>query len=65
MKHEAQAKPEGERIRTITLTASISAATHCRLDTFLRQQTELWNAALEGRIAATGRPGRPSPPSTR
>ncbi len=58
MKHEAQAKPEGKRIRTVTLTASISAATHCRLDTFLRQQTELWNAALEERIDCYRKTGK-------
>ena len=39
-------------MRTVTLTAKVSAATYCRLDAFLRQQTELWNAALAERIDA-------------
>ncbi len=37
-------------IGTQTFTASASAATHCRLDAFLQQQTELWNAAFGERI---------------
>ena len=37
-------------MRIVTLTAKVSAATHCRLDAFLCQQTELWNAALAERI---------------
>ena len=58
MTHEAQPDAGSKRIRTVTLTASISAATHCRLDAFLRQQTELWNAALEERIDCYRKTGR-------
>ena len=50
MTREAQTDAGSRRMRTVTCTASISAATHCRLDAFLRQQTVLWNAALEERI---------------
>ena len=45
-------------MRTVTLTAKVSAATHCRLDPFLRQQTELWNAALAERIDAYQKVGK-------
>ena len=45
-------------MRTVTLTAKISAPTHCRLDEFLRQQTELWNAALAERIDAWRKAGK-------
>ncbi len=45
-------------MRTVTLTAKVSAATHCRLDAFLHQQTELWNAALAERIDAYQKVGR-------
>ena len=37
-------------LRTFTYTNSVSAATHCRLDAFLRQQSMLWNDVLEERI---------------
>ena len=50
MTHEAWASAETRFVRTVTCTASVNAATHCRLDAFLRQQTKLWNAALEERI---------------
>lgn len=42
----------------MTCTASTSAATHCRLDAFLRQQTVLWNAALEERIDCCRKTGK-------
>lgn len=45
-------------VRTHTFTASVNAATHCRLDAFLRQQTELWNAALAERIDCYRKTGR-------
>ena len=37
-------------LRTFTYTNSVSAATHCRLDAFLRQQSMLWNDVLEERV---------------
>lgn len=58
MRHEPQPDAGIKRIRTVTLTASISAATHCRLDAFLRQQTVLWNAALEERIDCYRKTGK-------
>ena len=58
MTREARASAEARRIRTVTSTASISAATHCRLDAFLRQQTVLWNAALEERIDCYRKTGK-------
>ena len=63
MTHEARASAETRRVRTVTCTASISAATHCRLDAFLRQQTKLWkwersnfHSVLEPHVA--GLPGQ-------
>ncbi|MYA88679.1 MAG: IS200/IS605 family element transposase accessory protein TnpB [Boseongicola sp. SB0662_bin_57] len=58
MTDEAQPDAGIKRIRTVTLTASIGAATHCRLDAFLRQQAELWNAALEERIDCHRKTGK-------
>ena len=58
MTQEAQASAENRRVRTVTCTASISAATHCRLDAFLRQQTVLWNDALEERIDCYRKTGK-------
>ena len=37
---------------TLTHTAKLSASTHISLNAFLKQQRELWNAALEERIDA-------------
>ena len=45
-------------MRTVTLTAKVSAAVHCRHDEFLRQQTALWNAALAERIDCYRKTGR-------
>ena len=39
--HEAWASAETRGVRTVTCTASVNAARHCRLDAFLRQQTVL------------------------
>ena len=58
MTREARASAEARRIRTVTSTASVSAATHCRLDAFLWQQTTLWNAALEERIDCYRKTGK-------
>ena len=58
MPHEAHPDAGSKRIRTVTCTASISAATHCRLDAFLHQQTVLWNAALEERIDCHRKTGK-------
>ena len=38
--------------RTITCTGKLTKAVHKRLDAFLRQQTDLWNGALQERIDA-------------
>ena len=37
---------------TLTHTAKLSASTHISLNAFLKQQRELWNAALAERIDA-------------
>ena len=58
MAHEARDAAWTRRVRTATRTASTSAATHCRLDAFLRQQTTLWNAALEERIDCCRKTGK-------
>ncbi len=58
MTHEARALSETRRVRTVTCTASVNAATHCRLDAFLRQQTVLWNASLEERIDCYRKTGK-------
>ena len=58
MTHEARASAETRRVRTVTCTASVNAATHCRLDAFLRQQTVLWNASLEERIDCYRKTGK-------
>ena len=58
MIHEARALSETRRVRTVTCTASVNAATHCRLDAFLRQQTTLWNAAIEERIDCYRKTGK-------
>ena len=58
MKREARAPAESRRVRTATCTASVTAATHCRLDAFLRQQTVLWNASLEERIDCYRKTGK-------
>ena len=58
MTREAHPDAGSRRMRTVTCTASISAATHCRLDAFLRQQTVLWNAALEERIDCHRKTGK-------
>ena len=39
-------------MRTYRFTANLSAPTHKRLDAFLHEQKDLWNAALEERIDA-------------
>ena len=39
-------------LRTYTFTAHLSRPVHERLDAFLREQKDLWNAALQERIAA-------------
>ena len=58
MTREARASAETRRVRTVTCTASVNAATHCRLDAFLRQQTVLWNASLEERIDCYRKTGK-------
>ena len=47
-----------ERFRTVTFVAFPNAATHLRLDAFLRQQTMLWNAALEERVDCYRKTGK-------
>ncbi len=44
--------------RALTRTASLSVSTHRGLDAFLRQQTELWNAALQERIDCYAKTGK-------
>ena len=39
-------------LRTYSFTANLSRPVHERLDAFLREQKDLWNAGLEERIAA-------------
>lgn len=39
-------------VRAYRFTANLSASTHKRLDAFLHEQKDLWNAALEERIDA-------------
>ncbi len=58
MTEEPQAEGGRKTVRTRTLTASISAATHCRLDAFMRQQTELWNAGLQERMGCYEKTGK-------
>ncbi len=45
-------------IRTITQTAKVGKPVHIRLDAFLRQQTELWNVALQERQDCYKKTGR-------
>ncbi len=45
-------------MRTMTCAAKVNAATHCRLDAFLRQQAVPWNAALEERIDCHRKTGK-------
>ena len=45
-------------IRTIVKTAKVSRPTHVRLDAFLRQQTDLYNAGLQERIDCYGKTGQ-------
>lgn len=45
-------------MRTYRFTANLSAPTHRRLDAFLQEQKDLWNAALEERIAAYQKTGK-------
>lgn len=45
-------------MRTYRFAANISAPTHKRLDAFLQEQKDLWNAALEERISAYQKTGK-------
>lgn len=45
-------------MRTYRFAANISAPTHRRLDAFLQEQKDLWNAALEERISAYQKTGK-------
>ena len=45
-------------MKTLTYTAKLSRPTHIRLSAFLRQQKDLWNAALQERIEAYQKAGK-------
>ena len=45
-------------MRTYRFAAKLSPAAHRRLDAFLREQKELWNAGLEERISAYQKTGK-------
>ena len=45
-------------LRAYTFTANLSRPVHERLDAFLLEQKDLWNAALEERIAAYQKTGK-------